>query len=149
MPLWSAAAAGDQHVVAGDVLNWITTKENAIKGMVPLTLWVLTAFFAMVAWMVSRSWKKAVVAFIGGAIIIAIVGQLTSISDKVKTEVNGAPAVIVVPAPRPPAPPRTSPRISPTTRSTTKPTTRPTTRPSEPPAQSPRTVLVLVVGRPA
>jgi uncharacterized membrane protein YjjB (DUF3815 family) len=93
------AAAGDQHVVAGDILNWITTKENAIKGMVPLTLWVLTAFFAIVAWMVSRSWKKAVVAFVGGAIIIAIVGQLTSISDKVKTEITGSPAVQVPTSP--------------------------------------------------
>jgi hypothetical protein len=87
-------AAESGHVVAGDIITWINAKETAVKALVTPTLWLAAVFFALVAWVVSRSWKKAMVAGIGGAIIIAVVGQLDAISAKVGTEINGAPAVV-------------------------------------------------------
>jgi hypothetical protein len=38
-----------------------------------------------------RSWKKAVIAGIGGAIVLAVVAQITGISSKVQTEIGGSP----------------------------------------------------------
>ncbi len=91
-PMTYGADSG--HVVAGDIITWINTKETALKALVTPTLWLAAVFFALVAWVVSRSWKKAMVAGIGGAIIIAVVGQLDTIATKVGTEITGAPAVV-------------------------------------------------------
>ncbi|TYB48560.1 hypothetical protein [Actinomadura chibensis] len=91
-----AAATGGDGVLAGDLIDWVQLKEGEIKGLVPGLLWLAAVFFAIVAWVVARSWKKAMVAGIGGAIVIAVVNQLGNLSDKVGTEIEGAPA-------RPPA----------------------------------------------
>ncbi|MFI0448060.1 hypothetical protein [Actinomadura sp. 6N118] len=89
--LLAAAAQGD-GVLAGDLIQWVQMKQGEIKGLVPGLLWLAAVFFAIVAWVVARSWKKAMVAGIGGAIVIAVVSQLGSLSDKVESEINGAPA---------------------------------------------------------
>ncbi|WUI00377.1 hypothetical protein OHR68_00680 [Spirillospora sp. NBC_00431] len=94
-----AAATGGDGVLAGDLIQWVDQKQGEIKGLVPGLLWLAAVFFALVAWVVARSWKKAMVAGIGGAIVIAVVNQLTALSGKVETEIDGAPeppAVVVV-----------------------------------------------------
>lgn len=99
--MWIVAATGGDGVLAGDLIEWVNRKEGEIKGLVPGLLWLAAVFFALVAWVVARSWKKAMVAGIGGAIVIAVVGQLNNLSSKVQTEIDGAPrppaVVIVVP----------------------------------------------------
>ena len=88
-------AAADP-VVAGDVLDWLNTKQAQIKGLVPNLLILAAMFFALVAWIVARSWKKAMVAGLGGAIVIAVVNQLGPLSDKLESEIDGAPPPGVV-----------------------------------------------------
>src|SRR5690606_15752353 len=89
--LIAAVTAGD-GVLAGDLLQWVQQKQGEIKALVPGLLWLAAVFFALGAWVVARSWKKAMVAGIGGAIVIAVVNQLTALSGKVETEIEGAPA---------------------------------------------------------
>lgn len=106
--MWLIAAAGGDGVLAGDLLDWVDQKQDQISNLVPDLLMLAAAFFALVAWVVARSWKKAMVAGIGGAIVIAVVNQLGILSDKVGTEIDGAPrppaVVVVVPSAGPGTP---------------------------------------------
>lgn len=84
------------HPLAGDILNWYQSKLSAITGLIEPTLMLVALFFVIVAYAAFRSWKKAVIAGIGGAIVIAVVSQITGISSKVQSEFNGAPAIVQV-----------------------------------------------------
>ena len=86
-------AAGD-HVLAGDVLIWYQSKLNAIKALVQPTLAVVALCFVIIAYVAFRSWKKAVIAGIGGAIVIAIVANITGMSSKFKSELSSGPAQV-------------------------------------------------------
>jgi hypothetical protein len=80
--------------LAGDILNWYQDKLSAITSLIEPTLIVVALFFVIVSYAMFRSWKKAVIAGIGGAIVIAVVSQITGIAGKVSTEFNGAPAIV-------------------------------------------------------
>ena len=82
--------------LAGDILNWYQGKLSEITGLIQPTLLLVAMFFVIVSYAMFRSWKKAVIAGIGGAIVIAVVSQITGIAGKVGTEFNGAPAVVQV-----------------------------------------------------
>lgn len=82
-------------VAAGSVLDWYKQKLDAIKALIQPTLMVVALFFVIVSYMMYRSWKKAVIAGIGGAIVVAIVANITGIADKVKSEINGAPVTVM------------------------------------------------------
>ena len=77
--------------LAGDILNWYQGKLAAITGLIQPTLIVVALFFVIVSYAMFRSWKKAVIAGIGGAIVLAVVAQITGISGKVQTEIGGSP----------------------------------------------------------
>lgn len=79
--------------LAGDILNWYQGKLSAITGLIEPTLLVVALFFVIVSYAMFRSWKKALIAGIGGAIVIAVVSQITGIAGKVSTEFNGAPPI--------------------------------------------------------
>jgi hypothetical protein len=81
-------------VLAGDILNWYQDKLSAVTGLIEPTLLVVALFFVIVSYAMFRSWKKAVIAGIGGAIVIAVVSQITGIASKVGTEFNSAPAIV-------------------------------------------------------
>jgi len=82
--------------LAGDILNWYQGKLSAITGLIQPTLMVVALFFVIVSYAMFRSWKKAVIAGIGGAIVLAVVSQITGISSKVQTEIGGSPGPAAV-----------------------------------------------------
>lgn len=82
------------QVLAGDILNWYRGKLPAITGLIEPTLLLVALFFVIISYAMFRSWKKALIAGIGGAIVIAVVSQITGIAGKVSTEFNGAPAIV-------------------------------------------------------
>lgn len=78
--------------LAGDLLDWYREKLNEITSLVPVTLAFVAVFLAIVAYIVYRSWKKAVMAAIGGAIVIALVAKLADLAGLVESELDtGAP----------------------------------------------------------
>jgi glucose-6-phosphate-specific signal transduction histidine kinase len=79
--------------LAGDILNWYQGKLSAITGLIEPTLLVVALFFVIISYAMFRSWKKAVIAGIGGAIVLAVVAQISGISSKVQSELNSSPAV--------------------------------------------------------
>lgn len=81
----------EHPALAGDILNWYQSKLSAITGLIQPTLIVVALFFVIVSYAMFRSWKKAVIAGIGGAIVIAVVSQITGISGKVQNEIGGSP----------------------------------------------------------
>lgn len=85
-----------EQPLAGDILNWYQGKLGDITALVRPTLIVVALFFVIVSYMMFRSWKKAVIAGIGGAIVIAVVGQITGISSKVQNEIGGSPRPAIV-----------------------------------------------------
>jgi glucose-6-phosphate-specific signal transduction histidine kinase len=86
----------DNPALAGDILNWYQGKLGEITGLIQPTLIVVALFFVIVSYAMFRSWKKAVIAGIGGAIVLAVVAQITGISSKVQSEINSSPRPAVV-----------------------------------------------------
>src|SRR5262245_23875851 len=84
------------QVLAGDVLDWYKGKIGEVEALITPTLVVVAGFFAILLWITARSWKKAVIVLVGGAIVIAIVAQIRNVSDKVETELDGAPPPAMV-----------------------------------------------------
>jgi glucose-6-phosphate-specific signal transduction histidine kinase len=86
----------EHPALAGDILNWYQSKLGEITGLIRPTLIVVALFFVIVSYAMFRSWKKAVIAGIGGAIVLAVVGQITGISSKVQNEIGGAPRPAII-----------------------------------------------------
>ncbi|WP_028649013.1 hypothetical protein [Nocardiopsis sp. CNT312] len=74
------------------VLEWYDTKLSEVTALVTPTLWIIGVFVVLVAYLMYRSWKKAAIAGLGMAIVIAIVNSVTGLSDMVEGEfATGAP----------------------------------------------------------
>lgn len=68
-------------------LDWYDDKLQRVTELVTPTLWLIGAFMVLVAYVAFRSWKKAAIAGIGMAIVIAIVTNVTSLSSMVEGEI--------------------------------------------------------------
>ncbi|WP_046472318.1 hypothetical protein [Allosalinactinospora lopnorensis] len=79
------------------VLDWYGDKLTQVTDLVTPTLWLIGAFVVLMAYIVYRSWKKAAIAALGMAIVIAIVNNVTSLSDMVEGEI-AAPLSVTAPA---------------------------------------------------
>lgn len=73
------------------VLDWYDTKLSEITALVTPTLWIIGVFVALAAYVMYRSWKKAAIALLGMAIIIALVNNVEGIATMFEGEV-AAPA---------------------------------------------------------
>ncbi|MFV2198877.1 hypothetical protein [Nocardiopsis sp. LOL_012] len=72
--------------VHAGVLEWYDTKLSEVTALVTPTLWIIGVFVVLVAYLMYRSWKKAAIAGLGMAIVIAIVNSVTGLSDMVEGE---------------------------------------------------------------
>lgn len=77
------------------VLQWYDEKLQQLTALVTPTLWLIGAFMVLVAYVAFRSWKKAAIAGIGMAVVIAIVTNVTSLSGMVEGEL-AAPTMPVM-----------------------------------------------------
>jgi hypothetical protein len=74
------------------VLHWYDEKLQQVTDLITPTLWLIGAFMVLVSYIAFRSWKKAAIAGIGMAIVIAIVSNVESLSGMVEGELAAAPA---------------------------------------------------------
>ena len=78
-------------LAAGGIFDLYRAKMNEINGLVGPTLALVGLVFVIFAYVSYRSWKKAIVAGVGAAIVIAVVAKIGSLSSMVKTEFQAAP----------------------------------------------------------
>ena len=78
-------------VLAGGVIDLYNQKLNEIKSLIGPTLAVIGLIFVIVAYVSFRSWKKAAIAGIGAAIVMAVVAKITGLSNMVKSEFQADP----------------------------------------------------------
>jgi hypothetical protein len=76
------------------VLHWYDEKLQQVTDLITPTLWLIGAFMVLVSYIAFRSWKKAAIAGIGMAIVIAIVSNVESLSGMVEGELAAAPAAV-------------------------------------------------------
>jgi hypothetical protein len=117
-PPGTGAPAG-ATMAAGGIFDLYRSKMNEINGLIGPTLALVGLIFVIVAYVSYRSWKKAIVAGVGAAIVIAVVAKIGSLSTMVKSEFQSAPA-----NPRP---------------AVTRPLDHPVDHPGAPPAEAVRT----------
>lgn len=72
------------------VLDWYDTKLSEVTDLVNPTLWIIGVFVVLAAYIMYRSWKKAAIAALGMAIIIALVNNVESISGMFEGEVEAS-----------------------------------------------------------
>ncbi|MEV6822890.1 hypothetical protein AB0M72_29505 [Nocardiopsis dassonvillei] len=77
------------------VLDWYDTKLAEVTALVTPTLWIIGVFVVLAAYVMYRSWKKAAIAALGMAIIIALVNNVEGIAGLFEGEVEAAaPATV-------------------------------------------------------
>ncbi|GAA1438983.1 hypothetical protein [Nocardiopsis tropica] len=82
-----------ESTMQASVLGWYDTKLGEITALVSPTLWLIGVFVTLVAYVMYRSWKKAAIAALGMAIIIALVNNVEDIAGMFEGEVEAsAPA---------------------------------------------------------
>jgi predicted RND superfamily exporter protein len=82
-----------ETILQAGVLDWYDTKLTEITDLVNPTLWLIGVFVVLAAYVVYRSWKKAAIAALGMAIIIALINNVDGIANMFEGEVEAsAPA---------------------------------------------------------
>ncbi|GAA1095267.1 hypothetical protein [Nocardiopsis metallicus] len=82
-----------ETILQAGVLDWYDTKLNEITDLVNPTLWLIGVFVVLASYVVYRSWKKAAIAALGMAIIIALINNVDGIANMFEGEVEAsAPA---------------------------------------------------------
>lgn len=76
------------------ILDLYKQKLQEINQLIGPTLLVVCLAFVIVAYVSFRSWKKAMIAGVGGAIVLAVVAKISGLSKLVENE-------LAAPAPRP------------------------------------------------
>ncbi|MEU0489994.1 hypothetical protein ABZ249_12255 [Nocardiopsis sp. NPDC006139] len=77
------------------VLDWYDTKLDEVTALVNPTLWIIGVFVVLAAYVMYRSWKKAAIAALGMAIIIALINNVEGIAGMFEGEVEAsAPATV-------------------------------------------------------
>ncbi|MCK9871355.1 hypothetical protein MRI28_17210 [Nocardiopsis dassonvillei] len=74
------------------VLEWYDTKLGQVTDLIMPTLLFIGFFVVLLSYLMFRSWKKAAVAAIGMAIVIAIVNSVTGLSSLVEGEFASSPS---------------------------------------------------------
>ncbi|WP_159942558.1 MULTISPECIES: hypothetical protein [unclassified Nocardiopsis] len=72
------------------VLDWYDTKLNEVTALVTPTLWIIGVFVVLAAYVMYRSWKKAAIAALGMAIIIALINNVEGIASMFEGEVEAS-----------------------------------------------------------
>lgn len=85
----------ENALTSASVLEWYNTKLGEVTDLVMPTLLLIGFVVVLIAFITYRSWKKAAVAGIGMAIVIAIVNSVTGLSDLVEGEFATAPVSAV------------------------------------------------------
>ncbi|MGP4027209.1 hypothetical protein [Actinomadura sp. 3N407] len=82
------------------VLDWYEQKLQEINNLIGPTLMVIALAFVIFAYVSFRSWKKAMIAGIGGAIVLAVVTKISGLSELVENEFSSGqpqqPGVVLV-----------------------------------------------------
>ena len=84
-------------VLAGGIIDWITTKTGEVNNLVPDVLQTVVLLGVVALAIKTRSWIKCATFALGCAIVLWLTGNLTWARDLVKDEVqSAAPAISVV-----------------------------------------------------
>ncbi|GAA4898838.1 hypothetical protein [Streptomonospora salina] len=81
-------------MLGASVLGWYDQKLSQVTDLVTPTLWLVGAFVVLMAYIAYRSWKKAAIAALGMAIVIAIVDNVTSLSSMVEGEIAASTGAV-------------------------------------------------------
>lgn len=87
-----AGGPTEATVAAGGIFDLYRAKMNEINGLIGPTLALVGLILVIFAYVSYRSWKKAIIAGVGAAIVIAVVAKIGSLSTMVKSELQSAPA---------------------------------------------------------
>lgn len=86
----------DHVVLAGDVLDWATTKTGQVRTLV-LTVATLMAIIAvLMAWWKTRSFVGTLVAFVLAALVLWGISNLDVLQTKVGSEIDDQAASVSV-----------------------------------------------------
>ncbi|MFD8732336.1 hypothetical protein [Streptomyces sp. NPDC059611] len=87
----SLAAANPDHVVlAGDILDWATTKTGQVRTLVLTVAGLMAIIAVLMAWWKTRSFVGTLVAFVLAALVLWGIANLPSLQSKVGSEIDEA-----------------------------------------------------------
>ncbi|MFC6600496.1 hypothetical protein [Kitasatospora paranensis] len=102
MPASTHPAAG-QVYLAGDIITWANTKITQLNTLALAAAVLMAIIAVLMAWWKTRSFVATLVALVLAGLVIWAINNMTSIQNKVGTEVNAsrppAAAAPVVPGP--------------------------------------------------
>lgn len=78
-------------LLAGDIIDWVTTKTNQVGTLVKLVAGVGVIIAIFLAYWRTKSWVATVVAFLLGALVLWGIANMPSLQEKVGSEVASAP----------------------------------------------------------
>ncbi|GJF30260.1 hypothetical protein KNE206_29600 [Kitasatospora sp. NE20-6] len=102
MPAPTHPATG-QVYLAGDIITWANTKVTQLNTLALAAAVLMAIIAVLMAWWKTRSFVATLVALVLAGLVIWAVNNMTTIQNKVGTEVNAsrAPAAVapVMPGP--------------------------------------------------
>lgn len=91
-----AATNPDHVVLAGDVLDWATTKTGQVRTLVITVAGLMAIIAVLMAWWKTRSFVGTLVAFVLAALVLWGIANLPILQTKVGSEINEAATDSVV-----------------------------------------------------
>ncbi|MFB8291284.1 hypothetical protein [Kitasatospora purpeofusca] len=82
----------DNLMLAGDVLSWATLKTSQIQTLVLAAAVVMVIIAVIGAYWRTKSWVATLVAFVLGALVLWGINNMTSLKNKVGSEIDEKPA---------------------------------------------------------
>ncbi|MEU5137036.1 hypothetical protein [Streptomyces californicus] len=91
-----AATNPDHVVLAGDILDWATTKTGQVRTLVLTAAGLMAIIAVLMAWWKTRSFVGTLVAFVLAALVLWGIANLPSLQAKVGSEIDeSAPDSVV------------------------------------------------------
>jgi len=79
-------------LLAGDIIDWATTKTAQLTTLIKLIAALMVVVAVLMTYWRTKSWVGTLVAFCLGALVLWGIANMPSLSTKVGSEVNSAPA---------------------------------------------------------
>ncbi|TGB07395.1 hypothetical protein [Streptomyces sp. MZ04] len=91
-----AVANPDHIVLAGDILDWGTTKAGQVRTLVLTVAGLMAIIAVLMAWWKTRSFVGTLVAFVLAALVLWGISNLSVLKTKVGSEIDDTAASVSV-----------------------------------------------------